>query len=656
MRLSTLTVKTKTSLLVAVPMLGLVAMAAVGWWGSQRVQTTLASFEESGNRLARTTGLRVAVADLAHRAREFRFAPDAAKAADFRRNIDAVIAATGSDWSAADAPTVETFVAGVTAAGRMFEEVSGFQTRLGFDAAPGLTQKVAETRGEVIETIERMTPMGAGDGGTEDLRRTLDEIRVAEEAFARSLAPAGIDRLDSSATLFAAQLKQVPVPPSQKKAATEALTTHVAVAHDYEKTAIALEDARRRVDGALAAVAPVVVTLSSGLEAGAKASEHALDQSMSTQSTMLVVAIVASLGVSLMMAVVIGRSLSTPLITLARRVRDLAEGRIDTAIPDMAGHDEISEIARALKVFQKSEHQRLALIAEQEAAQHARQHRATVIEDTVRAFETTSRTTLAGILARFAQLDQASQRLASSAGEASHQTAAARDAAAATSGNVESVSDATHTLLQSIEAISVETRRTADIARRAHDDAEKGESTASRLSEGATRIGRVVRLIRDVAEQTNLLALNATIEAARAGEAGRGFSVVAGEVKGLADQTSKATEEIARHIEFLQDSAGDVVGAIDGVKRVIEELTASTAKVGTSIDAQSEAVARIADNVDRATRASEVGAAGMVGAASASSQAGTIAGEMHDLATALIDDTRRLEADVLGFLGGVKAA
>jgi methyl-accepting chemotaxis protein len=85
------------------------------------------------------------------------------------------------------------------------------------------------------------------------------------------------------------------------------------------------------------------------------------------------------------------------------------------------------------------------------------------------------------------------------------------------------------------------------------------------LSDSAQKIGEVVKLIRAIAEQTNLLALNATIEAARAGEAGRGFAVVASEVKSLAVQTAKATEEIANHILAVQTST---TGAVEAIRRI----------------------------------------------------------------------------------------
>ena len=89
------------------------------------------------------------------------------------------------------------------------------------------------------------------------------------------------------------------------------------------------------------------------------------------------------------------------------------------------------------------------------------------------------------------------------------------------------------------------------------------------LSQATARIGDVVDLISRIAAQTNLLALNATIEAARAGDAGKRFAIVASEVKSLASQTSKATEEIGDQIAAVQSAAKDAVVAIGDISKTI---------------------------------------------------------------------------------------
>ena len=108
-------------------------------------------------------------------------------------------------------------------------------------------------------------------------------------------------------------------------------------------------------------------------------------------------------------------------------------------------------------------------------------------------------------------------------------------------------------LTHSIAEISRQLTHTSTIVGHATDEARSTDGEIAGLASGAQKIGDVVKLIRDIAEQTNLLALNATIEAARAGEAGKGFAVVASEVKSLAVQTALATEDIANHILAVQE-------------------------------------------------------------------------------------------------------
>ncbi len=112
---------------------------------------------------------------------------------------------------------------------------------------------------------------------------------------------------------------------------------------------------------------------------------------------------------------------------------------------------------------------------------------------------------------------------------------------------------------------------------------------SAKLSRAAQQIGDVVKLITAIAEQTNLLALNATIEAARAGEAGRGFAVVASEVKSLASQTAKATDEISSHITGMQLATQESVAAIKEIGQTIGQISRIAGTIATAVEQQSSA-------------------------------------------------------------------
>ncbi len=159
---------------------------------------------------------------------------------------------------------------------------------------------------------------------------------------------------------------------------------------------------------------------------------------------------------------------------------------------------------------------------------------------------------IAHIVQRVGSMSESLKSAADTLKATAEETRTLSTSVAASSGqastNVQSVAGGTEEMGSSVSEISRQVQESLKVANDAVKQAESTNGRIAELSNSASRIGDVIKIISAIAEQTNLLALNATIEAARAGEAGKGFAVVASEVKALASQTAKATEEIATQI------------------------------------------------------------------------------------------------------------
>ena len=240
-------------------------------------------------------------------------------------------------------------------------------------------------------------------------------------------------------------------------------------------------------------------------------------------------------------------------------------------------------------------------------------------------------------------LEETSHRLTSFADAAATQARTASAVANDTASSVEGTATATNELLTSIAEIRWRATKSAEMAHHSFSHAETTTATIRSLSQAVDKIGSVVGLISDIAAQTNLLALNATIEAARAGEAGRGFSVVASEVKSLATQTAKATGEIGQQIALIQEATRRAVDGIEGTGQTIASIAGIAEEVASSVDRQAAATDGIAETASRAATNAKTVAEALKSLADAVRRTQTDAATVLDLSRSLSGRTTDLE-------------
>ncbi len=365
----------------------------------------------------------------------------------------------------------------------------------------------------------------------------------------------------------------------------------------------------------------------------------------------------AAILIAILIAAWVGRGLARPIVALQGAMRAITSGQHDVVIPGANRRDEIGSMARAVEVFKDSliETGRLRTAQEDQRIVSEAERRNAVLALAER-FESGVGGIVNAVGSASTELRSTAENMARTAEEATQQTATVAEASEEASANAQAVAAAIEELNASISEIAQQVNESAQVAGHAAKQANDTNNEVQGLALAAQKIGDVVKLISEIAEQTNLLALNATIEAARAGEAGRGFAVVASEVKALASQTSKATDEISAQVGSIQSATRTSVEAIDGITRTISKVNEIASAIASAVEEQGAATREIAHNVAQAAKGTGEVSANIVGVRDAARETGVAADQVVSSAAELSLNGETLKAQVDAFLREVRAA
>ena len=390
-------------------------------------------------------------------------------------------------------------------------------------------------------------------------------------------------------------------------------------------------------------------------EASATHAISGANSAISESKAMLLAVIV----LSVIIACIAGLYISVRILGRLKRfnaaIIELANGNIDVHVP-RDGRDELTRMAAALEVF-KANARQSRLLQEEKAQDHARdERRQQNIEGFIAEFDKNGREAARLLAIASAEIEESARKMSSTAHTTSIEATAVNGAAEQAGTSVQSTVRAVDVLAACVNDVGAQIAVSSDVVSRASAEAKHAETTVNELARSAGEIDKVVQLIRMIASRTNLLALNAAIEAARAGEYGRGFSVVAGEVKDLSGQTEKATEEIQTLITAIQNSVRDAVAAIGAIDNTVEHMNAISSAVSASVQQQEIATAQIAENSQTTAQSnSRLNThIRMVGDAAAGADAA--AGSMLAAAGRLARHSDAIRENIDAFLARIRAA
>ncbi|WP_085905617.1 methyl-accepting chemotaxis protein [Kiloniella majae] len=519
---------------------------------------------------------------------------------------------------------------------------------IGLNEKEGLQGKL---RGAVHNVEERLKSIE-----NDKLTVLMLMMRRHEKDFLLRLDPKYIGRIGDRIGEFKTAMKTEGLAAGDEKEITDLLGTYQAAFNELAALKLSLEEDQRKLSTVYAEGVPALHALE---KVSTSDYENAKQQTLSNgeKTTIIMAAVIL---ITAIIVFVIGwwisNLLSRPIQGLTSVMEDLTNGNRDVHVPNTEATNELGQMANSVLFFKDQLVENERLNREQQTAQQEQLEKAKTMRELIASFDTEVTNVIAHVDKAIDTMAQTAPSMRQAASEVKGKCDVSAQSATRATENVQTVATASEELSASIKEIGRQVEQSTAVTQEAVQQADSTRGIMSELAESTTKIGEVVGLITDIAEQTNLLALNATIEAARAGEAGKGFAVVASEVKNLSNQTSKATDEIALQINGVQAASMQAAEAITNITTTIQRVHEIASAIAAAVQEQAAATSEIARSVEETAGIAQSMRQDLTETSDTAQSTEQAAGNLLTTADDLTSQSNVLSSSIQTFLGSIRSA
>lgn len=452
-----------------------------------------------------------------------------------------------------------------------------YVTTTAWDAADGAMEGTIALKGQII-TIQSFTQETDPDKMAAMKKHLAEDVAKEDEALKRMLATGLFE--EKIVAEFDLERKKFAKLRDELIAAVE----KVRVVSDGE-TITTLYSTQQKFNQSVDSLLAALEKMEAVGDGQVELYVTELESVKSVAFSALFITVGIGLVIALLAFLMVVKAVINPLKQVASRFIEIAEGEGDltVALP-VKGNDEIAEVSRGFNLFVSKTRDTIQTVIGASAQINSAVHDLSAIN-----------TQTSHIIDRQQletdQVATAMNEMVATVQEVARNVSDAAEAANQANGEANSGQQVVNAAISKIDQLANEVISAAEVLHRVEADSQK--------------VGKVLDVIKDIAEQTNLLALNAAIEAARAGEQGRGFAVVADEVRTLAGRTQKSTEEIQVMIESLQNGTRDAVAVMERGQVMTGETVERANKAGEALLAITGAVDSITNMTAQVASAAE---------------------------------------------------